>query len=154
MFHRLAAAGAGYGSVAPAAPSRQSPCGTAAQTLTGRNFVAWFEKRLRWPKTGSLELRPASTNRAPRPVRSRSIPNVFLAMLLFSPVSECQPYLEFQAAIIGALGKPLSIGRHIGLVRETEQGRRDVADDRPRIGVIEQISAGHPNDQVEAPLGR
>ena len=57
--------------------------------------------------------------------------------------SKSEPHLQLQPAIIGGLRKRSPAA--CDLIRLTEQRRSDVADDRPRIHVVQQITRGNRN---------
>src|SRR5580704_4283625 len=67
------------------------------------------------------------------------------------PKSEGESDLQFQTAIVGRLVKAFAIRRAGNLVGRAEQRRGDVAGNRPRIVVIQQIADRHRNGQVVAP---
>src|ERR1035438_10082471 len=58
--------------------------------------------------------------------------------------------LRFQAAIIGRLVESFAILSTCDLVGKAEIRGGDVADNRSRVGVIEQVPDGEPDAEVEA----
>src|ERR1035438_6276363 len=58
--------------------------------------------------------------------------------------------LRFQAAIIGRLVESFAILSTCNLVGKAEVRGGDVADNRSRVGVIEQVPDGEPDAEVEA----
>ena len=61
--------------------------------------------------------------------------------------SEREPRLQFQAAIVGGLGKSKKASSARGLIRAPEQRRCDVANNRPGIRMVQDILHLHGEAQ-------
>src|SRR5205807_8780201 len=66
---------------------------------------------------------------------------------------EGEARLHFETPVIRCLEEPLAIRSACNLIRQTEQGRCDVAVNRSWIVVIQQILRRHRKDQIVAVHG-
>ena len=66
---------------------------------------------------------------------------------------ETEPHLQLQAPIICGLCKTPAPRAASGLVGQSEYRRRDGADDRSGIGMVQQVSCRHGDRQVVTPVG-
>src|ERR1700693_4751998 len=67
---------------------------------------------------------------------------------------ETEPHLQLQAPIICGLCKTPAPRAASGLVGQSEYRRRDGADDRSGIGMVQQVADGHRDGEVEAMIDR
>src|SRR5437660_12914310 len=71
-----------------------------------------------------------------------------LMMRQFVSFSECEPRLQFQAAIVGGLGKSKKASSARGLIRAPEQRRCHVANNRPGLRMVQDILHLHAESQT------
>src|SRR5580704_4954598 len=64
--------------------------------------------------------------------------------------SEREPRLKFQTAVVGIFRKALAICPAGHLICQAEERRRNVSDDRPGVGVVQNVAEGHGDHHVVA----
>ena len=65
-----------------------------------------------------------------------------------------EPDLQFKAPVVGRFEKSFAVRRARNLIGAAKKGGRNVADNRARVGVIQQVPAGHRDRQIVFPRSR